>query len=70
MHNHICAFGDVMNEEMKLPAYGEVVKKGWLRTSEIGLDVFAITPKHSHGIIVLKEICDTYGRGMSHMPLP
>ena len=68
-YNRGCIFGDVINEEMRLSAVGNIVKGEWLRTATIRpnveLDVFVVMPNHIHGIIVLNEIYNMHGRGTS-----
>ncbi len=61
--NRECMFGDVVDGEMRLNKYGQIVKKEWLQTGDIRqlveLDEFIVMPNHVHGIL---EITD-YGRG-------
>jgi REP element-mobilizing transposase RayT len=57
-----CLFGDILDAEMRLNAYGSAVHEEWLRTAElrhnVELDVFTIMPNHLHGIVVITD-----GRG-------
>jgi putative transposase len=60
--NRMCLFGDIVDVEMQLNAYGSAVREEWLRTAElrhnVELDVFTIVPNHLHGIVVITD-----GRG-------
>lgn len=64
--DRICRFGNVVNGEMVLNAYGTVAYNEWVKTSEIRPNVelgeFIIMPNHMHGIIRL------LGRGESNSP--
>src|SRR5690349_20206435 len=52
-----CLFGDIVNEEMRLNHFGEIVKKEWFKTCELRPNVeliddeFVVMPNHIHGII-------------------
>jgi len=52
-------FGEVVNGEMQLNAFGCVVEEEWLQTPIIRpyvqLDTFVIMPNHFHGIIVMTD---------------
>jgi putative transposase len=54
-----CLFGEVIEGDMRLNAYGQIVQEEWLKTGtlrpNIELDVFSIMPNHVHGIIVLHD---------------
>ena len=58
-----CLFGEIINREIKLSRYGEIVQKWWqeipihFRNVETG--AFAIMPDHVHGIILIGERKDT-----------
>ena len=58
-YNKECILGKVVNGEMVLNEYGNVVEEEWLRTTEIRpnveLDEFIIMPNHIHGIVVINE---------------
>ena len=53
--NKKCIFGDIVNGEMHLNEYGQVVSGEWQRSSiirkEIELDTFLVMPNHIHGIV-------------------
>ncbi len=57
--NHECLFGEVVDGEMQLNAYGRIVQACWdeipIHFPNVELDAFVIMPNHIHGIIVLAE---------------
>ena len=59
VQNRECLFGDVINGEMWLNDFGEIVLDEWHRTAdvrcEITLDAFVVMPNHVHGIIVINN---------------
>jgi len=65
-----CLFGAVINDEMCLNQYGQIVKDEWINTAklrpkvELIEDEFVVMPNHVHGIIwlILNNIQDP-GRG-------
>ena len=50
-------FGDVVDEEMRLNAAGEMAESVWAalprRFPAVRLDAFVVMPNHIHGIIVI-----------------
>jgi REP element-mobilizing transposase RayT len=52
-------FGDIVNQEMKLSRYGEVVQKWWheipIHFGNVEIGAFVIMPNHVHGIIFISE---------------
>jgi REP element-mobilizing transposase RayT len=58
-HSQECLFGEIIDGEMRLNAYGEVVEEEWLRSaeirSEIELDAFVVMPNHLHGIVIIMD---------------
>jgi putative transposase len=52
-------FGNIVDGEMKLNVYGQIVHKEWYQTktirSNITLGEFIIMPDHIHGIIIINE---------------
>jgi putative transposase len=54
-----CLFGEVVNKEMKLNRYGEIINHAWFDLPEhyrhVSLGAFIIMPNHVHGIIVLND---------------
>lgn len=65
-----CLFGEIIDDEMCLNQYGQIVKEEWFNTAKlrpgVGLieDEFVIMPNHIHGIVWLNsnDMLDT-GRG-------
>ena len=54
-----CLFGEVVNKEMVISRYGEIVQK-WrkgipIHFSNVEIGAFIIMPNHVHGIIVIAE---------------
>lgn len=61
-HNRQNLFGEIVDGEMVLNEYGEIVRDEWAKTSiirsEIELDQFIIMPNHIHGIVfIFNENC-------------
>ncbi len=60
-----CLFGEVVDLEMRLNEYGEIIQDEWLKTEtvrpNIELDEFVMMPNHLHGILVLND-----NTGVSH----
>ncbi len=58
-HNRECLFGEIVNNEMVLNEYGNIVKNCWIETKiirpGIQLDEFVVMPNHFHGIIVITD---------------
>ncbi len=52
-----CLFGEVINGEMFLSKYGEIIQKWWdeipVHFPNVGLGAFVIMPNHIHGIIFI-----------------
>lgn len=52
-----CLFGEIVDGEMKLNRFGEIVQKWWneipVHFSEVETWAFVIMPNHVHGIIVI-----------------
>ena len=52
-----CLFGEVVNGEMKLNQYGEIVQKWWyeipIHFPDVEIGAFIIMPNHVHGIIFI-----------------
>ena len=68
VQNHRCLLGRIINGEMILNKYGQIVYNEWKRTPDvrpnIQLDAFVVMPNHIHGIIVITND----RRGVSHTP--
>jgi len=54
-----CLFGEVVDGEMHLNAYGQIVEAKWLRSEEMRrevlLDAYVIMPNHFHGIVFIER---------------
>lgn len=62
-----CLLGQVVNKEMNLSPYGEIVQKWWeeipVHFSNVETGAFVIMPNHVHGIIYILD-----GRGTVPVP--
>ena len=60
-------FGEVVNGEMRLSRYGEIVQKWWeqipVHFTNVEIGTFVVMPNHVHGIIFIAE-----GRGTVPVP--
>ena len=54
-----CLFGNIINSQMMLNNFGELVKEEWLKSAEIRkeieFDEFVIMPNHLHGIVIINQ---------------
>jgi putative transposase len=59
-HQRECLFGEIVDREIVLSAFGKIVGDEWHGTSQmrrgLHLDEFIVMPNHIHGIIVLTGI--------------
>lgn len=67
--DHQCLFGEIVNGEMQLKDFGQIVYDEWLRTAKLRpnvvLDVFIVMPNHFHAILIIES------RGVStYAPAP
>lgn len=57
--NRTCLFGDVVDGQMRLNEYGQVVADSWLwlsaRYPYVNQDEWVVMPNHLHGIMILTE---------------
>ena len=64
-----CLFGQIVNGEMQLNQYGEIVREEWLKSliirPETELDRYVVMPNHFHGIVIINTV-----RANSGSPLP
>ena len=62
-----CLFGHVVNGEMRLNEYGQIVADTWkwlaVQYPYVELDVSVVMPNHLHGIVVIR---DDVRRGAIH----
>jgi putative transposase len=60
-HGRVPLFGRVVNRQMRLGPWGEIVRDEWLNTAMhrpgISLDVFVVMPDHFHGIVIIRDGC-------------
>ncbi|MCX6824880.1 MAG: hypothetical protein NTY80_01530 [candidate division SR1 bacterium] len=72
VQNHVSAFGQVIEDEMKLNRYGKIVEECWLRLAQqynyISLMDFVIMPNHVHAIIDIDRDIVGNGRDRSLQP--
>jgi putative transposase len=65
-HERLCLFGEVVDGQMRLNPWGEIVQEEWFRSADIRREIvlhrdeFVVMPNHVHGII---WITDHGGRG-------
>jgi len=54
-----CLFGNIINSQMILNNFGQLIKEEWLKSAEIRkeieLDDFVIMPNHFHGIVIINQ---------------
>jgi len=54
---HALVFGEIVNDTMRLNAYGQIVIEDWEwlagHHESVELDAFVVMPNHLHGIIVI-----------------
>ena len=71
VHHRECLFGEVVNGEMKLNRYGEIVQAEWLelpkRLELVVLGSFMVMPNHFHGILFFYDDMGTTRLGLSKM---
>jgi len=71
-HNQECILGRVVDSEMRLSTFGEVVAACWddlpHHYPHVELDAFAIMPNHIHGIIMLVDPAIVVGAGLKPAP--
>ena len=57
-----CLFGQIVDGEMQLNPFGQIVADEWIRSveirQEIDFDAWVIMPNHIHGIVVINAIND------------
>src|SRR4030042_4816166 len=58
-HRRECILGDIVDGNIQLNQFGEIVREEWLRTEqirpEITMDEFMVMPNHMHGIIMIRN---------------
>lgn len=67
-----CLFGEIVDGEMRLNEYGQIVRSYWLKLPNhhprLQLDAFVVMPNHMHGILVLTDtpVGAGFGRNIMH----
>lgn len=60
-HNRECLFGKIIDGNINLNDWGNVVVHEWLKTAEIRdkieMDAWVVMPNHFHGILVIDGCC-------------
>lgn len=58
-HNRVCLFGEVVNGDMQLNRYGEIVQHAWFDLPRhypyVRLGAFCVMPNHIHAIIIMVD---------------
>lgn len=58
-HRRVPLFGRVVDDCMRLSAFGQIVSEEWHRTPtirpELTMDALIVMPDHIHGIVVITE---------------
>ena len=59
-HARQSIFGEVVDQNVKLNDFGQIVTEEWERSNqircEIGLDAFVVMPNHLHGIVMINPV--------------
>jgi putative transposase len=67
-------FGEIVNKEMRLSPYGEIVQKWWeeipVHFSNVETGAFVIMPNHVHGIIFIIDECRGTASYSQGIPVP
>jgi REP element-mobilizing transposase RayT len=57
--NHICWFGDIINNKIILNQLGKIVEQCWVEIPNhypsVELDEYVIMPNHIHGIVIISK---------------
>jgi len=73
-HQRQCLFGTIVDSEMRLSDYGQIVSDEWVRSrvirQEIDLDAWVIMPNHVHGIVVILPTDVPHVGAHGRAPLP
>lgn len=58
-HGRVPSFGQIINAEMQLSAYGVLVAAEWERTAtmrpHVTLDAFVVMPNHFHALVLFED---------------
>lgn len=70
-----CLFGELRGDAVRLGAFGELVRREWIRAAfaraDVHLDDFIVMPNHLHGIVMLtrrRELRDALAARTSGKP--
>jgi len=59
-----CLFGEVVDGEVRLTPFGEIVREEWLNTAalrpHVDLDAFVVMPNHFHAVIFIMHVDDAH----------
>ena len=59
-HKRLRLLGDILDDEVRLSAFGQIVVEEWQRTAEIRhevvLDEFVVMPDHFHAVLFIVEV--------------
>ena len=73
-HHRECLFGEILNGDMQLGEYGQIVSDCWQAIPEhfpqVQLDEFVVMPNHLHGILVLADLPEDMVLADMAMPCP
>jgi len=67
-HNRQCLFGEIVNGEIRLNEYGEIVRDEWFCSVHIRNEIelfeneFIVMPNHIHGVVWIVENVGATGR--------
>lgn len=54
-----CLFGNIINSQIILNNFGQLIKEEWLKSAEIRKEIefddFVIMPNHFHGIVIINQ---------------
>jgi len=71
--NRECIFGNIINNNMILNKYGEIVNRYWLKLpkhfNNVELDEFIVMPNHVHGIIIIRNSNQYVGNDHRVVPI-
>jgi putative transposase len=66
--NRECISGEIIDGEMRLNEYGNIVQREWMRTADVRpnveMDEYVVMPNHFHGILVINYRMNVLGRGI------
>jgi len=72
MFQRACVFGDIVDREMRLNNFGQIVTQTWEWLSKqypyIEVDLYIVMPNHFHGILQIIELADDCRGGSRPAP--